>query len=164
MSNAAMTRLASRLVNLNRSAHLMTIESANYLIDQYYLILFGLSGLPFIVIDRHTDPMLRTIAIMATCGAFLFAIVNFFLISAVNFTTRRLTPVLVECQVRMPLSASVRLKVAELRSQFESNRVGIGCGDIFMFTFTKVCRMVGTMVLNFFLTVNLFNSYFFSTK
>ena len=126
----------------------------------YFLVLMGSEGLLFVTLDWRTHPFLRLVAIITFILCLSIFLAMFSVLCTVNLAARRLLGPLRRAVYHLRLTPSTQLKVITFQAQLEQNRVGIACGRMFVFTPSKVFAVVIRFVLNFFLVVNLFRTYF----
>lgn len=164
MPNYVMMRYLARLNRTNLSTWRFSKQSALFIGVFYYAVLAVMDGALFVLVDQHSAPMLRVVAAICLVVGILVALVTFSVLASVNILSRRLIGALRRCQHRLNLSARLKLKLTDFLAQIESNRVGISCGTIFMFSPSKLYFMAINFVLNFILAVDLFQNYLFRSS
>ena len=150
-----------RLGKLNASTNEFSRQTSPFIVMFYYIVLVILEGCLFIILDYRSAPILNTLALNFAGIITSVALIFFLSLASVNFFSRRLVAPLKRFQCGVALSARTKLKLDHCLDDIAGNRIGITCGNIFMFSAGKLIMVTITFALNFFLTINLFESYFF---
>src|SRR5699024_6560436 len=132
-----------------------------FIVTFYYTTLATFEICLFIILDYRSAPILHTLALVCAGITISVALIFFLSLASVNFFSRRLIAPLKRFQCGVVLSARTKLKLDHCLDDITANRIGITNGNIFMYSAGKLVMVTITIVLNFFLTINLFESYFF---
>ena len=125
----------------------------------YYIMFLSIDGGLFVIINKRTDSIIRTVSVATCTFAFSIIIIALTLFSILNKGPKKITSNLEYCHYKLKLSISTRIKLIEMVAMIKQNTLGISCLKIFTFTLDKMFQMVLAFVINFSLIVKLFQNY-----
>lgn len=146
---------------INRCTMLLSRQFQSIITLFYYGMLAVVDGGIFVSTDRKTAPIIRTVAYSTCIFTFSLASFTFILLATLNEIPKRLSPLLRHCCRHPNASARTKIKLVNMDAWLRSGQLGMSPFGIFTFSTGKLCTVLITVVLNFFLFIKLFKSYFF---
>ncbi|UXI20878.1 hypothetical protein NH340_JMT06822 [Sarcoptes scabiei] len=139
----------------------------------YYIFLIYNDMILVLLFDKSIDSFVFIMLLMFFLVSFQSVIATLIIFTQFNTHSRLLLPEIdrllyAKCSRSNQKMQSFRkfvhsytlpLKISEISSRIRENRIGLSCGEMFIFTKAKILNTFGLFAINFFLVFNFFHNY-----